>query len=862
MAGSARALWIVALVLIGTSRASAQLEPDDALPTEEPTEPPVDRTPPRLLESVDPDYPEHLMDTGDEPVIAMHVTIEADGTVSEAHPEGAHQAGFDEAALEAVRRWRFAPAMRDGVAVRSRVRVEVRFRLPRLTIEHLEGMEHDPHGDGDHAASHDHDAPDAEAAVLVEDEADLSVDAHADPLAESDAGRTASDFEVEDDVLGAAPRRDAGDLLSSAPGVYAARGEGDGVAHAIYLRGFDAEHGQDIELSLDGIPLNQPSHLHGQGYADLGFIMPEVVRSLRVREGVYDPRQGDFATAGSIDFRLGVPDRGVRITGGYGLYDTFRGAVVVAPEGERDESFVAASYRNTGGFGEGRAGQDGNALLSWVVADGDFRLRVIAAFAGGRYGLAGILRRDDVNAGRLGFYDQYDEPTAREQGALAIRALLGATLSFLHARGSFTEVSAWAGYTDFRLTANYTGFTEISQVEPRFRGRGDRIEQLNETIEVGARARWRSEPWTPWDFLSARAEVGVSGRLDLVGQAQSLVAPPLGQTWDRRVDASIRALDVGAYLDGDVALWDGIVRVRGGLRADVLSYGIEDRLGNFVPASREEMYIPGYRRSALGLAVGPRVSVEVRPIEQLAFTIAYGEGYRSPQARTLSDGESAPFSRVRSGDLGARLTIDDLIEASVAGFYTSLGYDVAFDPGEGRLESIGPSTRIGVAGTVTTRPVDFLVGAVSATYVHATLDAPPLGDATDPEPPYVAGQLLPYVPPLVVRADLGVEGELATALDAPIFGSLGAGCTVLSSRPLPYGQSSAPVGTLDVRGSIGWGPVSIGIDLYNVTDARYASIEYAYASNWTPTEAPSRLPARHFSAGSPFTFLASITVQP
>jgi hypothetical protein len=90
------------------------------------------------------------------------------------------------------------------------------------------------------------------------------------------------------------------------PGVYVSRPEGDAVAHEIYLRGFNAAHGQDIEFTVGGVPINQLSHLHGQGYADLNFILPEVVRSIRVTEGVYDPHQGDFAVAGSIDFDLGV----------------------------------------------------------------------------------------------------------------------------------------------------------------------------------------------------------------------------------------------------------------------------------------------------------------------------------------------------------------------------------------------------------------------------------------------------------------------------------------------------------------------------------------------------------------------------
>jgi TonB family protein len=813
-------------------------------------------TPPRVVEAVAPDYPLEQIESGHEPIIALHVTIEADGTVSDAHSEGAHLPGFDEAAIEAVHAWRFVPAMRGGVPVRSRVRVEVRFRLPLVSLERVEDLASDPH-DLPALVPPDHeDGPEGDGL-----ETELAAEGVIDPLAEADAARTGSDYEV-DEVLGAAPRRDAGDLLNRAPGVWAARGEGDGVAHSIFLRGFDAEHGQDIELTLEGIPLNLPSHIHGQGYADLGFLMPEVVRRLRVREGVYDPRQGDFATAGSIDFRLGVPDRRTRIAASYGLFDTFRGSAVVAPARERDESFVAGAYRTTSGFGEGRAGQEGTAIASWGFGDGDFRARLVGAFFGARYGLAGLLRRDDLMSGRVGFYDQYDEDTARAQGAFSLRALASVTLDFLGARGSFAELGAWVGYTDFRLAANYTGFVEISRVNPEWRGRGDLLEQMNETVSVGLRGRWRSEPWTPWEWLSVRSELGATGRLDLVGQSQRLIAAPLGQTWDERVDASIRALDVGLYGDLDVSLWQGVVHLRGGLRADVLSYGVDDRLGNFIPRFRREMYIEGYRRSALGLSLGPRVSLEVRPLEALTLGIAYGEGYRSPQARTLADGESAPFSRVRSGDLSARVAIDDVLEGSLSGFLTTLGYDVAFDPGEGRLESIGPTTRIGAALATTWRPWDFLLAAFSATYVHATLDAPPLATPENPSPPYTPGQLLPYVAPWVVRGDVGLDGPLATVGDHELRGELGVGASFLSSRPLPYGQFASPVGVMDARGAVSWGPLELAIDLYNLTDSRYAAIEYAFASSWTPDAPPSRLPARHFSAGSPFTLLVTLAVQP
>ena len=117
-------------------------------------------------------------------------------------------------------------------------------------------------------------APAAEAS-WVEPHGPIELDVHGHHVPPP---RSSSDVLLEVDVLSAAPHRNAAELLAAAPGVYVARPEGDAVAHQIFLRGFDAGHGQDIEFTLNGsVPVNQPSHVHGQGYADLNFILPEVV---------------------------------------------------------------------------------------------------------------------------------------------------------------------------------------------------------------------------------------------------------------------------------------------------------------------------------------------------------------------------------------------------------------------------------------------------------------------------------------------------------------------------------------------------------------------------------------------------------
>ncbi len=99
------------------------------------------------------------------------------------------------------------------------------------------------------------------------------------------------------------PRETSQELLRLAPGLVIAQHAGGGKAEQIFLRAFDADHGTDIAVTVDGIPVNMVSHGHGQGYADLHFIMPEAVQLGQVRKGPYDAEDGNLATAGAIEFR-------------------------------------------------------------------------------------------------------------------------------------------------------------------------------------------------------------------------------------------------------------------------------------------------------------------------------------------------------------------------------------------------------------------------------------------------------------------------------------------------------------------------------------------------------------------------------
>ncbi len=98
------------------------------------------------------------------------------------------------------------------------------------------------------------------------------------------------------------PVNSSQEILRKVPGLFIGQHAGGGKAEQIFLRGFDIDHGTDIALSVDGMPVNMVSHAHGQGYADLHFVIPETVEKIDFGKGTYYAGKGDFATAGYVSF--------------------------------------------------------------------------------------------------------------------------------------------------------------------------------------------------------------------------------------------------------------------------------------------------------------------------------------------------------------------------------------------------------------------------------------------------------------------------------------------------------------------------------------------------------------------------------
>jgi len=566
--------------------------------------------------------------------------------------------------------------------------------------------------------------------------------------------------------------------------------------------------------------------------------------------------------AGTVDFELGVEKRGIQLSSGYGSFRTFRELALFAPKGYSADTFGAVVFKKTDGFGQNRASTSGAAVAQIGWDSGPLHLTLHTSVQAARALTANVLRRDDIDAGRVAFYDVYPLATAENQNAATQRAQISANMRYHGRRGENADLLAYVLHNSFRIQANYTGFTETSRQNPTWTGRGDLIEQLHESRTIGFKSRYRTEEIRPSTWSRVFLETGVSGRFDRIEQDQNLIQAPQNTTWDQRIDASITGLDVGGYLDLDIAFVER-VHLRGGVRADLLNYQIDDRLQNLIPAFRKEDYIPGYRRSAAGIAAGPRVVLEVEVWRQLSAIAAYGEGYRSPMALLLDDGEPAPFTKVRSADFGLKHTLGahDELELRASVYATRLDNDIAFDPREGRPNPVGPTRRNGFVLYGVAHPWPWLLGALSLTYVKATLDKPPFSTAEDPNPPFKKGQLLPYVPPVVIRADLSAERRLFDVAGYGVQGRVGAGYSYWSSRPLPFAERASPVSLVDAEVAFTYRMFMGTLSCFNVLGSEYAALELSYPSSWNPDAVASRLPARHIMAGAPRSLFFTLGVS-
>lgn len=634
---------------------------------------------------------------------------------------------------------------------------------------------------------------------------------------------SASSLRLSREEIEAAPHRNAEEVLRQVPGLTLVQHGSEGKGHQFFLRGFDATHGADLALGLDGIPLNEWSNIHAQGYLDLSLIIPELIQSVEVTKGPFALSQGPFAMAGSAQYHLGAPTPhdGARVAYTAGTTHRHRGLALVT--GQQGRGFAAVEATRDQGFGQNRwlqrATFNSRAQL-WEQGPGDLSLLLLAYH--GQFGLPGPVRDRDVQGGLLGFYDAYD-PQA--QGASS-RAL--AALRYQHSDpGHQATWTAWLGQRHLELLENFTGFLQ-DPVE------GDRRQQRHQASFLGLRADHRLQLSPSWALLA-----GGGWRGEALVQREDRVGRQL-----QRVEAR-RHLEATQWMGHGLlgARWspaDSLV-LEGGARADLARVDTEDQLA-------------AQARGGGSLwTLSPRLVGRWEAAPSLRLFSAYGRGLRPPEARAFSSFEASRegiAEDVLSGanpalttsdavELGGRWDPHEAFGLSLSGFGTWIARESIFDHVSGTSLELNGTRRVGAELVLHSDPAPWLSLSADMTWVQARF--------------VESGHQVPLAPWLVS----GLRARL-WPLDSLRLGLRG---LVVAPRPLPHGATGATLLRLDATARYQPGRWWLGVEAENLTGARLREGEYHYASHWRPGEPASEVPTLHTTAGPVFNLRCTLGVE-
>ncbi|RAI59978.1 TonB-dependent receptor [Roseicella frigidaeris] len=637
----------------------------------------------------------------------------------------------------------------------------------------------------------------------------------------------ASAHDVPREEIAARPIARTGEVLEAAPGLIVTQHSGEGKANQYFLRGFNLDHGTDLAIQIDGMPVNMPTHAHGQGYADTNFLIPELLDGIRVRKGPYYADDGDFATAGSL--RLGLVntlDRPI-LQGTVGSFGYWRGLAAGSTAlgaGRLLGAVEATTY--DGPWDRPDALRRANGMLRYsqgTELDG-------VSLTGMAY--AGRWHSTDQVAARAfseGLIDRFGtlDPT---DGGRARRASLSGRWARTGDYGT-TRVSAYAIRSTLDLYNNFTYFLD----DPV---NGDQFLQRDRRWILGGEAT-HSLPWTLFG-RAAETRIGVQARHDAIrlGLFRSASRSLLSTVREDRVEQH----SLGVFSDTVIRPLDWL-RLTGGLRGDWVGGRVRSDTAANSGEAGEWIASP-----KLGLVLGPWWATEL-------FLNA-GTGFHSNDLRGATiqvdpNDRLTPLSRVpllvraRGAEIGiATRAIPDL-DSRLAVFALTLGSEILFVGDAGTTEASRPSRRLGIEWTNHYRPLPWLGLDLDVSATRARF--------SDGEG---AGRHIPGAPNLVMAAGVTLDRGLGW------FGT--ARLRYFGARPLTEDDSERSRATALVNARIGYrfaNGLQAFLDAYNLFNIKASQIDYFYASR-LPGEPPEGIADRHFHPVEPlavrFSLVASL----
>jgi outer membrane receptor protein involved in Fe transport len=506
----------------------------------------------------------------------------------------------------------------------------------------------------------------------------------------------ASQGTINRELLKSRPALRPGEVLEFVPGLIVTQHSGDGKANQYFLRGFNLDHGTDFATRVNGMPVNMPTHGHGQGYTDLNFLIPELVQRVDYRKGPYFASNGDFASAGSADIaylrQFDAPFAQITAGSGHFRRGVAGGSYALQPgESSGLRILGAVEMQRTDGpwaVPEGLKKDNAVFTLSGGTAENGFSTSLMAYRA--RWTATDQVPQRLIDAGVYNGapFDRFSS-LDRTTGGDTARNSLSAEWHANGAQGR-SHVSAYAIQYRLDLNSNFTYALERPADGDQFKQRDQRhISGLDASHSVGHTL----------GGLDARSEVGLSLRQDRVRVG-------LYDSVARRVTATVREDEVRETLGGVYA--QTAVDLTGKLRAIVGARA--DHVDNRVDALTLAAGGGNNGGRSNATLVSPKLSLIARPftgmLDKTELFFNAGRGFHSNDARgTTTTREPLtgnavdkvpPLVASRGYELGARTEAIRGLQTSIALWKLDFNSELVYVGDAGVTEASGASTRRGV----------------------------------------------------------------------------------------------------------------------------------------------------------------------
>ncbi|MBL0358772.1 MAG: TonB-dependent receptor [Chitinophagaceae bacterium] len=470
------------------------------------------------------------------------------------------------------------------------------------------------------------------------------------------------------------PVRNTQELFRLVPGLFIAQHAGGGKAEQIFLRGFDCDHGTDVQVSVDGMPVNMVSHAHGQGYADAHFIIPETVNSIDFAGGPYYAQQGNLNTAGYVTFSTYKNIQQSRIQSEAGSFNTLRTLAMIdllKKNKDKQSAYIAAEMNYTDGptiskqyFRRYNVFGKYNLSIS-----NDISLSVSASSFSSNWDASGQVPDRAVNNGTIGRFGSIDP----SEGGNTERHNANLKLAYRFANGTVWENQAYFSRYSFNLYSNFTFFLN----DPV---NGDEIQQAENRNIAGYLSKLSTQYFfNKWQLRSfygtgVRYDATTGSKLSHVVKRQFLNEIQQG---------NIKETNAYAFMQQQ---WShGKWLIDAGVRFDYFNFDYFNQL--------TVLQNPAQSKTI----VSPKLNIQYSLHDKVQLYARYGKGFHSNDTRVVTANNGKEILPAAYGtDIGMIAKPTDHLFINVAAWLLHLNQEFVYVGDEGITVPGGKTTRAGI----------------------------------------------------------------------------------------------------------------------------------------------------------------------